>query len=94
MGNMTTPEDVAAKFNGANQRAWAAAPERTPREILRFLAARDATDHSCLVARDALSTSFAEIADRASRRMIWLTVGIFILTAALVALTIELVFKS
>ena len=38
--------------------------------------------------------TFRESSDRASRRIFWLTVGIAVLTAALVALTVVLALRS
>jgi hypothetical protein len=87
-----TPKEISESGNQFEKHDWLASASAD--EIFGYFAYLSMESHQWKCASFALKIRLSKDAEVQSKRMVWFTVGIFFLTAALVALTIVLVFKA
>jgi len=77
-----TPEEIA-NTPKQEQAAWLLDPNTTPRQILEFDRLTSTTVDIHALSRAALSVRISEVAELSTRRIVYLTWGLLILTAVL-----------
>ena len=87
-----TPKEISDCSNHFEKHDWLASA--TADEIFGYFAYLHMDTHQWKCASFALQIRLSKDAEIQSKRLVYFTVGIFFLTAALVALTIVLIFKS
>jgi len=85
-----SPEEIANSPSAPERHQWLLDPSRKLRELLRFQTAAVRERHDAHLATHVLFVRIAEISEISTRRIIWLTWGLFGLTAGLLWATIVL----